>query len=134
MYGPPNRRGQISLNHLLNFSFPPRQSSYANAPRKQRATNYQPYNKERFLNAKYVLINQDFLNTIILMHYTVYNVVLGFLSNRWVIILLIKLIRVIVLLFYLWHLTIFLYYIITLLYFNLLDILLNWQDIEQVVC
>jgi hypothetical protein len=36
----------------LNFSFPPRQSSYTNTPRRQKVTNYQPYNKERFLNAK----------------------------------------------------------------------------------
>ncbi|CAB4490042.1 hypothetical protein RhiirA5_354521 [Rhizophagus irregularis] len=52
-YGAPNRRGQISLNHLLNFSFPPRQSYQANTPRRQRTVNYQPYNKERFLNANF---------------------------------------------------------------------------------
>ncbi|GBC07049.1 hypothetical protein RclHR1_07200007 [Rhizophagus clarus] len=52
-YGAPNRRGQISLNHLLNFSFPPRQSSQFNAPRRQKTVNYQPYNKERFLNANF---------------------------------------------------------------------------------
>ncbi|CAJ0890006.1 1293_t:CDS:10 [Entrophospora sp. SA101] len=50
LYGTPNKRGQISLNHLLNFTFPPRQS-FNHTPRRQRVTNYQPYNKERFVNA-----------------------------------------------------------------------------------
>ncbi|CAG8514549.1 18628_t:CDS:10 [Acaulospora morrowiae] len=53
-YGAPARRGQISLNHLLNFSFPPRQQHViSSVPRKQRASNYQPFNKERFVNANF---------------------------------------------------------------------------------
>ncbi|CAG8541906.1 16933_t:CDS:2, partial [Cetraspora pellucida] len=48
-YGAPNKRGQISLNHLLNFSFPPRQRSVTSTPRKQKAINYQPFNKEHLL-------------------------------------------------------------------------------------
>ncbi|CAH1760548.1 12895_t:CDS:10 [Entrophospora sp. SA101] len=55
LYGTPNKRGQISLNHLLNFTFPPRQS-FNHTPRRQRVTNYQPYNKERFVNANFRFI------------------------------------------------------------------------------
>jgi hypothetical protein len=48
-----NKRGQVSLNHLLNFSFPERQAPQpVYAQRKVKSTPYQPYNKERFLNAK----------------------------------------------------------------------------------
>ncbi|CAG8488224.1 4499_t:CDS:10 [Funneliformis caledonium] len=82
-YGAPNRRGQISLNHLLNFSFPPRQSSNVNVPRRQRAINYQPYNKERFLNANFRFLVKS------MGDYTVYQ------ADP--------------------------------------DLLLNWQDIEQVI-
>ncbi|RIA95012.1 hypothetical protein C1645_734374 [Glomus cerebriforme] len=82
-YGTPNRRGQISLNHLLNFSFPPRQSSQTNTPRRYRTTNYQPYNKERFLNANFRFLVKS------MGDYTAYQVDP--------------------------------------------DILLNWQDIEQVI-
>ncbi|CAI2185065.1 15101_t:CDS:10, partial [Funneliformis geosporum] len=82
-YGAPNKRGQISLNHLLNFSFPPRQSSNANVPRRQKAINYQPYNKERFLNANFRFLVKS------MGDYTVYQ------ADP--------------------------------------DLLLNWQDIEQVI-
>ncbi|RHZ84405.1 hypothetical protein Glove_82g57 [Diversispora epigaea] len=67
LYGAPARRGQISLNHLLNFSFPPRQRYVSNTPRRQRSTNYQPFNKERFVNANFrFLVNS-------LGDYTVYQ-------------------------------------------------------------
>ncbi|CAG8468865.1 11168_t:CDS:10 [Diversispora eburnea] len=67
LYGAPARRGQISLNHLLNFSFPPRQRYVANTPRRQRSINYQPFNKERFVNANFrFLVNS-------LGDYTVYQ-------------------------------------------------------------
>ncbi|KAF9786688.1 hypothetical protein BJ322DRAFT_1051407 [Thelephora terrestris] len=43
-----------SLNHLLNFTLPPRQS-HQSAPRRTRRTNEssQAWNKERFVNAQY---------------------------------------------------------------------------------
>ncbi|CAG8445306.1 5544_t:CDS:10 [Ambispora gerdemannii] len=51
-------KGKIYLNHLLNFTFPPRQQhSIVSTPRRQKV-NYQPYNKERFVNANFrFLIN-----------------------------------------------------------------------------
>ncbi|KAH8553737.1 hypothetical protein BGW37DRAFT_269878 [Umbelopsis sp. PMI_123] len=49
-----NKRGQVSLNHLLNFSFPERQAPQpVYTQRKVKSTPYQPYNKERFLNANF---------------------------------------------------------------------------------
>ncbi|TFK56790.1 hypothetical protein OE88DRAFT_1670263 [Heliocybe sulcata] len=44
-----------SLNHLLNFSLPPRQSQVQSIPRRSRRTGTQQgvWNKERFLNAQY---------------------------------------------------------------------------------
>ncbi|KAI9289820.1 hypothetical protein BC943DRAFT_137 [Umbelopsis sp. AD052] len=49
-----NKRGQVSLNHLLNFSFPERQAPQpVYAQRKVKTSSYQPYNKERFLNANF---------------------------------------------------------------------------------
>ncbi|RKP34337.1 hypothetical protein BJ085DRAFT_24563, partial [Dimargaris cristalligena] len=56
------KRTPQSLNHLLNFSLPPRQPPISNQElqarrrRKQRTTtssSYAPYRKERFLNANY---------------------------------------------------------------------------------
>ncbi|RUP45481.1 hypothetical protein BC936DRAFT_148111 [Jimgerdemannia flammicorona] len=52
--GSTNKRGQISLNHLLNFSFPERQRPVPNStPRRHKPANYQPFNKERFVNANF---------------------------------------------------------------------------------
>lgn len=49
-----NKRGQISLNHLLNFSFPEREAPQpVYTQRKVKSVSYQPYNKERFLNANF---------------------------------------------------------------------------------
>ncbi|KAJ3110830.1 RING finger protein 10 [Phlyctochytrium bullatum] len=48
-----NKRGDISLTHLLNFTFPPRQQSSAVTPTKRRGTSYQPFLKEKFINANY---------------------------------------------------------------------------------
>ncbi|CAG8641939.1 12664_t:CDS:10, partial [Ambispora leptoticha] len=80
----PRNKGKIYLNHLLNFTFPPRQQhSIVSTPRRQKVVNYQPYNKERFINANFrFLVNST-------GDYTVYQ-------------------------------------------FDP-DILLNWQDIEQVI-
>ncbi|KAI8835540.1 hypothetical protein BC829DRAFT_60982 [Chytridium lagenaria] len=47
-----NKRGEISLNHLMNFTFPPREQSTL-APVKKRGVSYQPFMKERFINANY---------------------------------------------------------------------------------
>jgi hypothetical protein len=49
--GTTDRKGRVSLNHLLNFSFPQRQRPQP-IIRRQKITSYQPYNKERFVNAK----------------------------------------------------------------------------------
>jgi hypothetical protein len=41
MYGPANRRGQISLNHLLNFSVAPRDYHHiSNASQSRRTPSY----------------------------------------------------------------------------------------------
>src|SRR5690606_4515121 len=51
-----SKRGQVSLNHLLNFTFPPRQRPTSSMPirRHGKGANYQPFNKERYMNAKQV--------------------------------------------------------------------------------
>ncbi|RKO92657.1 hypothetical protein BDK51DRAFT_26788, partial [Blyttiomyces helicus] len=56
--GSPNKRGEISLNHLLNFSLPPRQapSMSAGPVRRRKGSSYEPYNKERFVNANFRFI------------------------------------------------------------------------------
>ncbi|KAG1472581.1 hypothetical protein G6F56_001453 [Rhizopus delemar] len=46
-----DKKGRVSLNHLLSFSLPERQQSQP-AFRKQKTTSYQPFNKEKFINAK----------------------------------------------------------------------------------
>ena len=40
MYGPANRRGQISLNHLLNFSIAPRDYHFSNPSQYRRTPSY----------------------------------------------------------------------------------------------
>ena len=50
--GSTDKKGRVSLNHLLGFSFPERQEAPATQHRKQKVTSYQPFNKERFINAK----------------------------------------------------------------------------------
>ncbi|KAI9309191.1 hypothetical protein BJ944DRAFT_194635 [Cunninghamella echinulata] len=54
--GNTDKKGRVSLNHLLSFSFPARQQQPAYTPRRTKTTSYQPYNKERFLNANYRFI------------------------------------------------------------------------------
>ncbi|KAF9327169.1 hypothetical protein BGZ91_001586, partial [Linnemannia elongata] len=47
-------KNQVSLNHLLNFSFPVREEPQNTAPvRRRRNANYQPFNKEKFINANF---------------------------------------------------------------------------------
>ncbi|KAI9343403.1 hypothetical protein BD770DRAFT_447427 [Pilaira anomala] len=49
-----NKKGRgVSLNHLLGFSFPQRQESPMPTYRKSKTTSYQPFNKERFINANF---------------------------------------------------------------------------------
>jgi len=50
--GSTDKKGRVSLNHLLSFSFPERQEAPATSHRKPKVTSYQPFNKERFINAK----------------------------------------------------------------------------------
>jgi len=48
----------INLNHLLNFTFEPRQNDYM-PPRPGRKTKYTPYNKEQFLQANCQFVVRD---------------------------------------------------------------------------
>lgn len=48
----PNKRGQVSLNHLLNFQLPPR-SRPTPLPHRRAKTSSIPFNKERFINANH---------------------------------------------------------------------------------
>jgi hypothetical protein len=50
--GSTDKKGRVSLNHLLSFSFPERQEEPMPSYRKSKVTSYQPFNKERFINAK----------------------------------------------------------------------------------
>ncbi|KAJ3281634.1 hypothetical protein HDU79_010598, partial [Rhizoclosmatium sp. JEL0117] len=49
------KRGEISLTHLMNFSFPPRESSASTSTpiRRKKSSLYVPFNKEKFINANY---------------------------------------------------------------------------------
>ncbi|KAL0094756.1 hypothetical protein F4703DRAFT_1820463 [Phycomyces blakesleeanus] len=50
--GSKEKKGKVSLNHLLGFSFPERQTPSSPSPRRQKTT-YQPFNKEKFVNANF---------------------------------------------------------------------------------
>ncbi|KAH6575269.1 hypothetical protein BASA50_006914 [Batrachochytrium salamandrivorans] len=61
----PNKRGQVSLNHLINFSFPPRQQTFqpmlggvssrngGGSGARRRREYIEPFNKQRFVNANF---------------------------------------------------------------------------------
>ncbi|KAG2229889.1 hypothetical protein INT48_001324 [Thamnidium elegans] len=52
--GSTDKKGRgVSLNHLLGFSFPQRQESPMPTYRKTKTASYQPFNKERFINANF---------------------------------------------------------------------------------
>ncbi|KAJ3335815.1 hypothetical protein HDU83_009878, partial [Entophlyctis luteolus] len=54
-----NKRGEVSLNHLINFSFPPRSqpiSVVASPRRRKQSQTTVPYNKEKFMNSNYRFI------------------------------------------------------------------------------
>ncbi|KNC96707.1 uncharacterized protein SPPG_07919 [Spizellomyces punctatus DAOM BR117] len=61
VYGSPNKRGQISLNHLLGFQLPPRQRPGVSRSAVRRKSNvyYEPYNKERFVNANFRFVMDE---------------------------------------------------------------------------
>ncbi|KAF9918295.1 hypothetical protein FBU30_000277 [Linnemannia zychae] len=49
-----SKKNQVSLNHLLNFSFPVREEPQNTGPvRRRRNVHYQPFNKEKFINANF---------------------------------------------------------------------------------
>lgn len=48
----PQQSNKASLNHLTNFSFPPRQPVQSPARRPKKSIATIPYNKESFVNAK----------------------------------------------------------------------------------
>ncbi|KAJ3061710.1 hypothetical protein HDU98_002381 [Podochytrium sp. JEL0797] len=53
----PTRRHEISLTHLVNFSFPAReQPSTTPIRRKKSSLHHVPFNKEKFINANYRFI------------------------------------------------------------------------------
>lgn len=52
---PGNRRG-VNANHLLNFTLPPRQHPPGSSNRRGKTPSYQPFNKERFVNANFRFI------------------------------------------------------------------------------
>ncbi|KAI8973948.1 hypothetical protein BDB01DRAFT_419314 [Pilobolus umbonatus] len=54
--GATDRKGRVSLNHLLSFSFPTRQPAQPIHARKAKNASYQPFNKERFMNANFRFI------------------------------------------------------------------------------
>ncbi|TPX37428.1 hypothetical protein SmJEL517_g00428 [Synchytrium microbalum] len=51
----------VSLNHLLNFTFPERQrvTSSTVSPRRKRSSGVTVYNKERFVNANFRFVMRD---------------------------------------------------------------------------
>lgn len=51
-----DKKGRVSLNHLLNFTFPERQAPPPTHGPRRRAVQHVPYNKERFLNANFRFI------------------------------------------------------------------------------
>ncbi|KAG0233943.1 hypothetical protein BGW42_007018 [Actinomortierella wolfii] len=54
------KKNQVSLNHLLNFSFPAREEPQIMGPvRRRRNANYQPFDKERFINANPLMVDPD---------------------------------------------------------------------------
>ncbi|KAF9348542.1 hypothetical protein BGX34_002423, partial [Mortierella sp. NVP85] len=49
-----NKKNQVSLNHLLNFSFPVREEPQNTGPvRRRRNVGYQPFDKDKFINANF---------------------------------------------------------------------------------
>ncbi|KAI9488338.1 hypothetical protein BDB00DRAFT_772780 [Zychaea mexicana] len=51
-----DKKGRVSLNHLLNFSFPERRaptSTYTPRRSNKQSSSSSPYNKERFVNANF---------------------------------------------------------------------------------
>ncbi|KAJ3263850.1 hypothetical protein HDU77_009875 [Chytriomyces hyalinus] len=49
-----NKRGEISLNHLINFSFPVREvPAIATTVRRKKSSLLPTFNKEKFINANY---------------------------------------------------------------------------------
>ncbi|OBZ83279.1 putative RING finger protein P8B7.23 [Choanephora cucurbitarum] len=48
-----DKKGRVSLNHLLSFSFPERQEAPSPQRKAKVVTSYQPFNKERFINANF---------------------------------------------------------------------------------
>ncbi|KAF9419688.1 hypothetical protein BGZ94_009340 [Podila epigama] len=49
-----SKKNQVSLNHLLNFSFPVREEPQGfGIARRRRNVNYQPFNKDKFINANF---------------------------------------------------------------------------------
>ncbi|KAI7880679.1 hypothetical protein K492DRAFT_129774 [Lichtheimia hyalospora FSU 10163] len=51
-----DKKGRVSLNHLLNFTFPERQAPPPTHGPRRRPVQHVPYNKERFLNANFRFI------------------------------------------------------------------------------
>ncbi|KAG0206944.1 hypothetical protein BGX28_001747 [Mortierella sp. GBA30] len=56
-----SKKNQVSLNHLLNFSFPVREEPQNTGPiRRRRNASYQPFDKDKFINANdYAVFTMD---------------------------------------------------------------------------
>lgn len=49
-----SKKNQVSLTHLLNLSFPAREEPQNTGPVRRRRNVNQPFDKDKFINAKYV--------------------------------------------------------------------------------
>ncbi|ORX80033.1 hypothetical protein BCR32DRAFT_294068 [Anaeromyces robustus] len=54
--GPRNKRGEVELTHLVNFTFPPRQNNNHNVHYRKKKVSYEPFSKQRFINSNYQFI------------------------------------------------------------------------------
>jgi len=54
--GPRNKRGEVELTHLVNFTFPARQTNNHIIHYRKKKTSYEPFSKQRFINSKYIYI------------------------------------------------------------------------------
>jgi len=55
--GPRNRRGEVELTNLINFTFPARQNNNHTVHyHRKKKVSYEPFNKQRFINSNYQFI------------------------------------------------------------------------------
>jgi len=54
--GPRNKRGEVELTHLVNFTFPTRQTNNHTTHYRKKKVSYEPFSKQRFINSNYQFI------------------------------------------------------------------------------